>query len=264
VLWLFIGCLCVATALHLIEVTPRAVAFGLAFICNTSVTACYSDWFLAHLWSLSVEEQFYLAWPLLVLLFAARGIWRIALAFGAVFLALAQVSLFFVGEWNNGLSFACIAAGALYASHAGIRRYVARLASVPVIALVALAVFARPFIPLLFPGQFRLHDLLTPLLICFLIFSSFEHRALLERTMAVRSLAKVGVVSYGLYLWQQLFLASPDHYLRPSLLTQTYLLVPVVMISYFALERPFVRLGAALSKRLSRANRASFTPARPA
>jgi peptidoglycan/LPS O-acetylase OafA/YrhL len=263
-LWLVIGCLYVASRQELIHMSRDSFLFALAFMCNTTTGGCYSEWFVAHIWSLSVEEQFYLAWPFMVLHLATRGVWRTALASSALFLLLAQASLLFTGELNNGLSFACIAIGALYASHPAFRELIARFATAPAMILAALALFARPLIPLYFHGQFRLHDLLTPLLICFVIFSSFEYRAAIERTIAARALAKIGLVSYGLYLWQQLFLASPGHYIHLTLLTHTYLLVPVVLVSYFVVERPFIRLGAALSKRLSRAQGAPLTPAKPA
>src|SRR4051794_5707976 len=37
-------------------------------------------WLLGHMWSLSVEEQFYLIWPLMIAVFAPRAGMRIAIA----------------------------------------------------------------------------------------------------------------------------------------------------------------------------------------
>lgn len=249
-LWVFLTCVFAARYAGWIQVNPRSFLFALSFLCNTSVHACYSEWFLVHLWSLSLEEQFYLIWPLVVALSVRRALSWVALLFLIGFLAVAQFSLLFVGEFNNGLSFACIAAGALYASSARIRKVVSSAATAPAITLAILLLFGRPLIPLLFPGQFRLHDLLTPALISFVIFSSFERRAVLETQLLVRALAKVGLISYGLYIWQQLFLASPERYLKSSVLTHASLLIPTVLISYFLIEKPFIRLGSYLSVRL--------------
>jgi peptidoglycan/LPS O-acetylase OafA/YrhL len=120
---------------------------------------------------------------------------------------------------------------------------IALLATLPAIALAILLLFARPFIPLMFPGQFRLHDILTPALICFVMFSSFQYRISLESRILTRALASIGLISYGLYVWQQVFLAPPELYLEASFLTQPYLLIPAVLISYLLVERPFIRLG---------------------
>jgi peptidoglycan/LPS O-acetylase OafA/YrhL len=249
-LWLFIAAVFGASYLGWIQVSPHSFLYALAFLCNTSIQACYSDWFVVHLWSLSVEEQFYLVWPIVVVLCVRPALSTIALAFLFGLLILAQLSLLFVGEFNNGLSFACIAAGALYATNGRIRAGISSYATAPLVALAALLLFFRPLIPLLFPGQFRIHDLITPALICIVIFSSFEARTLLERQLMVRAFAHIGLVSYGLYMWQQLFLASPDRYLRHSLLAHTYLLFPVVVMSFILVEKPFMRLGSSLSRKM--------------
>ena len=55
------------------------------------------SWFLPHLWTLCVQEQFYLVWPLLFV--ALHGPWR-AIVLGAMF-ALALV--FRLGMWLAGL-----------------------------------------------------------------------------------------------------------------------------------------------------------------
>jgi peptidoglycan/LPS O-acetylase OafA/YrhL len=250
-LWLFVLAVFLASHVGWIHVTPRSFLHALAFLCNTSTQTCYSDWFLVHLWSLSVEEQFYLVWPLVVVLCVHRALSSVALTFQLGFLLLAQFSLLFVGEFNNGLSFACIAAGALYASSARIREAISSYATGPAVALAGLLLFCRPLIPLGFPGQFRIHDLLTPALISIVMFSSLEARAVLERKLLVRILARVGLVSYGLYIWQQLFLASPEQYLKGSMLSHTYLLIPCVVISYLFIETPFRRIGSRLSARLN-------------
>jgi peptidoglycan/LPS O-acetylase OafA/YrhL len=242
-LWIYLACLWAATYAGWINVTSHSFFYALSFLCNASIHACYSEWFLAHLWSLSVEEQFYLVWPLVVVLAMRRLLSIAALGFLSCFLLAAQMSLLFVGEFNNGLSFACISAGALYASSGRLREAIALLATLPAIALAILLLFARPFIPLMFPGQFRLHDILTPALICFVMFSSFQYRISLESRILTRALASIGLISYGLYVWQQVFLAPPELYLKASFLTQPYLLIPAVLISYLLVERPFIRLG---------------------
>lgn len=78
----------------------------LAFIPNVAL-ALKGDWLwqtnwvgLSHLWSLAVEEQFYLLWPLVVLLLPQRvlGVVSGALLLLAVFLRMQTDAVF--GEWS--------------------------------------------------------------------------------------------------------------------------------------------------------------------
>ena len=244
---LVVGGTFVMGSLGFIAAAPQSFWPAATFSCNTT-TAC--GWFLGHFWSLAVEEQFYLVWPCLLVLVGARAVPQMATLFMAGFLLLSQLHIGNVGRVDNGMSFACIAAGCWYASSARLRASIERLASPPLIAVAAALLVCRPVMPLLFRGSQRIQDLLTPALICFVLFSCFRYRERLERLVAVQVLARLGLVSYGLYLWQQIFLAAPDKYLRHSILSYSGLCFVMAVLSYLFLERPLIRLGARLSEAL--------------
>ncbi|MEG8039675.1 hypothetical protein QP166_10085 [Sphingomonas sp. LR60] len=86
-----------------------------------------------------------------------------------------------------------------------------------------------------------------PFLVTYIIFAGNALRwvrAILEW----RVLQIIGAGSYSLYLWQQLFLASPSHYTNAPF---PILLLPiVVLLSVYLVERPFIRLGRRLSRRI--------------
>ncbi len=114
----------VASLLGLLGLTPmnepRDTEAALSFLCNTSVVEC-SHQFL-HLWSLAVEEQFYLLWPLLMIV---AGSYRKQLVVAAIVIAAcaALTPVFLIREWlNNGLYVYCLSSGVLFALSAQFRR----------------------------------------------------------------------------------------------------------------------------------------------
>jgi peptidoglycan/LPS O-acetylase OafA/YrhL len=85
--------------------------------------------------------------------------------------------------------------------------------------------------------------ILTPALLPIILFGSREV-SLIVRLLELPPLQAVGLCSYSLYLWQQLFLGRPEQYAQPLPLA---LLPAVVALSYFVIEQPCARLGHRLS-----------------
>lgn len=217
-----------AAALLLTPVDRLDVAKSALFTCN--FTDC--GWFVAHTWSLAVEEQYYLAWPLLLTVVPRRA----PFLGGAIALLLATY-LLLPHQWHsNWISFSCIAAGALYATCQPMRTFIARHSSLPVWA-AAVAVFI--FLPMGTKVA-----VLTPLLIPFILFGAREVSPV-SRLLQSAPLNAIGLCSYSLYLWQQAFLGSSG--------SLPLVLLPfVVAASYLLVEKPFARLGHKVSERVSR------------
>ena len=257
-LWLFLGVTAALAALGYIAVSPDSLLLGSSFLCNVRIERC--GWFVGHLWSLGVEEQFYLVWPLTLVALRFRGAAIVALLLTVLFLVLMQ----FAGDPDQGpdnpLSFACIALGCLYAASERFRSVIERASILPLIVFAATLLLAMAALPILIRGQYRLQNLLHPLLVCFVLFSCFRYRTFLERRLIVRALAGIGAMSYGIYLWQQLFLAGSDSYVRPSLLQCAPVCIVLVVLSYFFVERPLMRTGALISRELIQRRTAAMQP----
>jgi peptidoglycan/LPS O-acetylase OafA/YrhL len=248
-LWLMLTVTCILVRLHFFYVSAAAFRWAALFLTNFHVLD--SNWPVSHTWSLGVEEQFYIFWPLLMIaaMNRVRRIAVLAITLCGFFSLLASLHRF-SNDFDNALSFACITAGCFYASSMKCQEVCQRITVWPVVLVAWIVVFGRPLIPHMFPGQATLLKLLQAPLVTLVIFSSFRHRRFLEQRTIVRLLAGIGVVSYGLYLWQQMFLAPPDAYRNP-LPWQCILLCPlIVWLSYRYLERPAMRIGSRLSRQL--------------
>jgi peptidoglycan/LPS O-acetylase OafA/YrhL len=166
---------------------------------------------LLHLWSLSIEEQFYIVWPLvLALAWRRRGsipavIATLAagsFALGLVLTATAPTLAFYLPlsrgwELMAGglLAWALLARGALFERGADLR---SALGALLLAAGVLVISASQPF-----PGAWAL----LPVLGTVLLISGGPRAWLNRRLLAHPAAVLVGRISYPLYLWHWLLLA---------------------------------------------------------
>ena len=210
-------------------------------------------WDIGHLWSLSVEEQFYLLWPLaLARLGARRGAWLAAAFFVAAPLVRTAMRLGFSDSALEDLPIfpaGCdgIAIGCLFAiGRAWLLRqaaYVRFTGSAWMLALVPLI-----FVIHHLSSGYTLADLLGYPLMLLAIATIVEastrwrHDNLASRVLNWPPLVWLGVLSYSLYLWQQPFLDHHTRALYASFPLNLVLALALAMLSYYTLERPLLRL----------------------
>lgn len=219
------------TAIGQISLTPSSLLSSATFTCNTGVVDC--EWWVAHTWSLAVEEQFYIVWPLLFGLVAAHL--QVRLLAGVVAACIVGALIQEPPFHGNFTSFGCIAAGALYASSPTLRRGCLKTAAtLPWLALVVLLLFSYRNPAAAVTAAFM------PIVVVYVIFAGSALgwvRWILESA----PLQWIGLGSYSLYLWQQLFLARPGLYSGDPL---PVVLLPIIVIaSVWLIERPFQRIG---------------------
>jgi peptidoglycan/LPS O-acetylase OafA/YrhL len=213
-----------------------------------------NTWWVGHTWSLAVEEQFYLLWPIAVSRLRAPTLKRIAFAF--LFLApVGQVTLSMVSpaafdHWYLALPLVAdpIAIGALLALYCQDARHKARLQAfiggswvwlMPVMILGIEALHNRPNF---FPHPAVLMGLLEPIvnigLMLIVAKVALTPKGRATRILNSPILVAIGVLSYSLYLWQMLFLSPVP--VRAFTFPLNLLWVFVAATASFVLiERPF-------------------------
>jgi peptidoglycan/LPS O-acetylase OafA/YrhL len=211
------------------------------FTCN----AMPCNWFFGHLWTLSVEEQFYLTWPLLILAFKTQ---RIVFARITCALALWLSGLHLLDSYApTGTGFACIALGSLYAVDPQFAALTRRYASPPV-AAASFLFFFSPAVLAPTEATGLLFGVAGPIAAFLILAETLNERSRLRRIVNSSALRRVGLASYSIYLWQQLFTADLSSYQGPSVLLFFPLLFLVSWLSFRLIEQPFIKLGHILTR----------------
>jgi peptidoglycan/LPS O-acetylase OafA/YrhL len=252
------------SSLYLLTLTTHLNMEGCQFLTALTYTKNFAcgGWMDAHLWSLAVEEQFYLVWPIVLVLLRNRGLyWFILLfigisPFSRAYEYLSGSRLYMLPTSNSdalmigcALALLCSEKTDLLAGWVGWRPKSGRLAAVllmyvPTVlsAQLLLAPFTVTFGPMLQAASAGY------LIASFLLVPRGLEFSLLN-TWIMRSL---GLISYSLYIWQQPILLAPPHFFGTmeswlaSPLQRLILCIVCAMVSYLLLERPF----AALRRRL--------------
>jgi peptidoglycan/LPS O-acetylase OafA/YrhL len=227
---------------------------------------------LRHMWSLAIEEQFYLAWPLIVigLLLLTRGRRHLLVALvglltvvSAVLMAAlydpAYPSRAYFGTATHasglltGAALAILLAGRPRLRDDPRAQTVARWAWPPVVlALAAFLVVLDDEGAFYYRGGALIFALLTAIGIW--VVESVP-RSLPARALSLASVAWVGVISYGLYLWHWpllVWIGDPSGAgSRATQLEVVVLTFVVAAASFYLVERP-IRTGHAPWIRTSR------------
>ncbi|WP_437326590.1 DUF459 domain-containing protein [Sorangium sp. So ce381] len=214
---------------------------------------------LEHTWSLAIEEQFYVVWPLVIVLvlsrWARRGVLVLTLALAALS-AIAMLVLFapesttrvYMGTDTraSGILLGAALATVLTPRAALSAGAVRLLDGAGVISAIGLAIAWSVFDGqswLLYHGGFWLTELGALVLIACAVQGS---RSLVARALAWRPLAWVGTISYGVYLWHwpvHVFVSS-DRLHGPALTALRFAITfAVALVSYRFLERPIRERG---------------------
>jgi len=208
------------------------------------------NWTLAHLWSLAVEEQFYIIWPLALSLFGKRR----AMLLAMIMFILGPCARFADSHWAigsvllGGYSFLAnadaLASGCLLGGlwgRMGRWKLYDRFQRSWLFLCVPFAACACSYYWRLRWSPLGVSMLNVSIALC-IDWCVRNHSTVIGRLLNWRPLTFVGVLSYSLYLWQQPFInRGSSHFINMF----PYNLIGAIvcaLLSYYLIEKPFLKL----------------------
>ena len=253
----YLGALVIASQLHWLSLNPSDFRSALFFYWN--YIPQHHDALLSHTWSLSMEEQFYLLWPLTLAIVGKKRGRIIALAlivlapilrFGTfhLFPSLQGITGVMLHTRIDALMFGC--AIALWKDDGRFWDVIRKAFRFRAHFIAAILLFAGlPFIIPRLPGRIRLpfgysiEELCISLILVHVV---IYPESWAGKFLNWRPVAYLGVLSYILYLWQQPFTFDNSLWIARSFPLNLLAAAFAAQLSYSLIERPFLRLRTGL------------------
>lgn len=259
--------LLVFRALGTIQVSNSNIFWSALFLGDTALLDSQA-WFVAHTWSLSVEEQFYVIFPPFLCIIVGFRARLVILAMGVLYgLCLVsfklshELALRVTPQWISLSSlyhFRHIIVGVVLATNG--TSFLSFLSNRSRTWPLSFALFAFMLFML---QQIQVPSIVSVLIaaiepcFCGLFVMWFMQNPDRCRILRVPIIQWIGACSYSIYLWQQLFTA-PAHFYFGWEFGQSLLSIIAILFfataSFYLIEKPSIRLGLALSRKIQNPN----------
>lgn len=219
---------------------------------NSYFSASSEEIPLLHLWSLGIEEQFYLFWPIVIFFLykKMRPSWFITLLISTIFISTLLGELLY--ERSQPFVYYMLPARAGELLVGSVIAYLHRDRSNFIVTTFTSKIFTYTGVVILaisfsyinkdspFPG---VNALIPSLSIGLIILGGFAYNGLIQQFLSIKPLQWVGSVSYSAYLWHWPILAFYRYaYGQPTLFSAFLIFIAtfiVAWISYIWVENKF-------------------------
>ncbi|WP_343523804.1 acyltransferase [Pedobacter sp.] len=215
------------------------------------------NWYLGHFWSLSIEEQFYIFWPLLIILFQKKL--RLIIIFFIAYSCIIRVVHYkfnlntgFYGFFSKSdpIMVGALAAlsniqnSMLFQKKSSINYSFQLIALVLIIFFTYCSAHGRFGIMALPFGNVIIACAIMYIILSYTTYKNNYFFRLLNSRLFIH----LGLLSYSIYIWQQFFIFQGISLLNGPLykLATIYL---VSLISYNFWEKPFLKIKQLLTKK---------------
>jgi len=250
--YLYLGVIFVLTLVGVFQTPLRAFFFAATYTANYYLGPGAGFAGLQHLWSLSVEEQFYLLWPAALLLLRKRR--AIYLAVSLILISpLSRVVTYFVlapphramvGRMFHArvdtIMFGCLIA-LLWQSDFLVRGRRIWASNWSIAGAIFFLCCLDPLLDLRFRGRYgltigmTLEGVTISLIVLYVVNRPETFPGKVLNTAVLRH---IGVISYSLYLWQNILTSEGASYFPFNLAA----ILACAELSYWVVERPSLRL----------------------
>jgi peptidoglycan/LPS O-acetylase OafA/YrhL len=240
------------------NITNRQFLAAVSFTWNyqalwNSETSVAGSWFLGHLWTLALEAQFYLLWPLALALLGIKKSRNLSLII-IILLPFVRIGSYFLFPSQRGLlgmmfhtAIDGIIVGcymAILNNSLGWKKIISNLKLPIILIILTWLFFLSPSLSYFVKGfgiSFgrSLDAIAAGLLIAWL---HNNPMTIISNLLSNSVITYVGKISYSLYLWQQLFLTNLNTTIMGKFPYNIGFSFLVAIISYYLVEKPFLRL----------------------
>jgi peptidoglycan/LPS O-acetylase OafA/YrhL len=248
VCYVYLLCLLIAQHAHLVRLRPDDALAMVTFTMNYHRDR---SWYVGHVWSLGIEEQFYLVWPLALKFLDEKNLRRVCWAIIAL-APVVRVELYrFAPAFRDGIGETYPTAADILATGSLLALYREQLAANQAYLrfLASRSFWLVPLLIAVIAGEppegfrFSIGETIMNLGLALTIdrFTRFP-QTWSGKVLNSGPLVALGLASYSIFMWQQPFLnrnaTSPITHFPRSLA----LALIAGFVSYRVVERPMIRL----------------------